>query len=149
MNIVPSRRPVKAEDVNTTLEIEGHAGEPVTLRALADLDCPYERLHLQALEQFREHARCWVTDAPLRVAGMQFCGDAALRSFAAERLWEHAADPRFAASDSVAVLKDLLTDSDPSVSSLAAGPWIMEGITRPNKRAGCRLHTLLAERSTF
>ena len=86
--------------------------EPVTLRALAALDSPYERVHLQALAR--------VTEALLPAARSESSVDASLRSFAAERLWENMADLRFAESDSVAALKDLLADSDPSVRSLAA-----------------------------
>jgi HEAT repeat protein len=61
-----------------------------------------------------------VAEALLRAASSQSPGDASLRRFAAERLWEHAADLRFTDSDSVAALKDLLADRDPSVRSLAA-----------------------------
>ena len=120
MNILPSRRPVKAEDVNAALEIERARRPRVMLRTLAALDSPCEPVHRQALDQSLGIPDARVTEAPLRVASIEFCGDASLRSFAAERLWEHATDLRFADSDSVAVLKDLLADSDPSVRSLAA-----------------------------
>ena len=120
MNILRSRRPVKAEDVNAALEIERARRARVMLRTPAALDSPYERLHIQALEPFGGIPDAPVTEALLPAARSESSVNASLRSFAAERLWEPAADLQFTDSDSVAVLKDLLADSDPSVRSLAA-----------------------------